>query len=123
MKAAAPLAPIAIPSPDRDSQWRIVGSGAVEHTSDGGASWQSQPIGVTTAIRAGAAPDARVCWLAGVAGVVLRTTDGATWTRIPFPEPVEIVAVHATDAGHATVSTADGRRFATSDGGVTWIQQ
>jgi photosystem II stability/assembly factor-like uncharacterized protein len=115
--------PLVNSSPDRASQWRIVGSGVVEHTSDGAATWQPQPIGVATAIRAGAAPDARVCWLVGAAGVVLRTTDGASWTRIPFPEPVELVAVHASDAVHAAVSTADGRRFATNNAGATWVQQ
>jgi hypothetical protein len=121
MKAAA-LAQIVIASPDRDSQWRIAG-GAVEHTADGGATWQAQPIGVATPMRAGAAPDARVCWLAGVAGVVLRTTDGNIWTRVPFPEAVDLVAIEATDASHAAVTTVDGRRFATSDGGAIWIRQ
>ena len=119
--AAAP-APIVIASPDRDSQWRIV-NGTVEHTADGGVTWQSQPIGVATPMRAGATPGARVCWLAGVAGVVLRTTDGTTWTRIPFPESADLVAIQATDASHATVTTATGGRFTTSDAGATWIRQ
>ena len=64
-------------------------------------------------VRAGAAPAARVCWLVGARGVVLLTTDGATWRRIAFPEPVDLVAVQAADAAHATVITATGRRFST----------
>jgi len=122
MKTAASPAPIVIASPDRQSLWRIVG-GAVEHSNDGGGAWQTQALGVATPMRAGAAPDARVCWLAGVAGVVLRTTDGATWTRIPFPEAADLAAIQATDASHAAVTTADGRRFATSDGGASWVRQ
>lgn len=114
--------PIVIASPDRHSEWRVVGS-AIEHTTDGRATWQAQSVPVTTPIRAGAAPDARVCWLVGAAGVVLRTTDGTTWTRIPFPEPADLIAVQAIDAAHASVTTADGRRFVTSDGGATWIRQ
>jgi len=121
MKAAAPV-PIVIASPDRDSQWRIVGA-AVEHTADGWGTWQAQTIGVATPMRAGSAPDARVCWLAGVGGVVLRTTDGNIWTRVPFPEAVDLVAIEATDASHAAATTVDGRRFATSDGGAIWIRQ
>ncbi len=121
MKEAASV-PVVIPSPDRASQWRIVG-GAVEHTADGGVTWQSQPIGIATPVRAGAAPAARVCWLAGMAGLVLRTTDGATWIRIAFPEPADLVAIQAADASHATVITATGQRFSTSDGGATWIRQ
>jgi len=123
MKAAAQApAPILIASPDRGSQWRIV-AGTVEHTADGGATWQPQPIGVATPMLAGAAPDARVCWVVGVAGAVVRTTDGTTWTRVPFPESVDLVAIHASDASHAAVTTAAGRRFTTSDGGMTWIAQ
>lgn len=120
-KAAAP-APVVIASPDRDSQWRIV-AGAVEHTTDGGQTWQPQAIGIATPVRAGAAPAGRVCWLAGEGGVVLRTTDGATWVRIAFPEPVDLVAVQAGDASHATVTAATGRRFRTDDGGLSWIRQ
>lgn len=116
----ASRAPIVITSPDRDSVWRIVG-GTVEHTADGGATWQPQPVGVATSIRAGAAPEARVCWLAGAAGVVLRTIDGTTWTRMTFPEPADLVAIQASDASHATVTDAAGRRFATNDGGATWM--
>jgi hypothetical protein len=119
-KAAAPAA-VVIASPDRDSEWRIV-SGTVEHTADGGATWQPQAIGVVTAMRAGAAPAARVCWVVGAAGVVLRTTDGTTWTRIPFPEPSDLVAIQASDASHVVVTTADGRRFTTSDAGATWVR-
>lgn len=119
---ASPPVPILIESPDRHSQWRIVGD-AVEHTEDGGATWQPQPIGVVSPVRAGAAPDARVCWIAGAGGVVLRTSDGTTWTRIPFPERADLVAVQASDASHAVVTTADGRRFATTDGGGTWTLQ
>jgi hypothetical protein len=115
-------APIVIPSPDPDLRWRIVG-GTVEHTTDGGATWQPQSIAVATPMRAGAAPGARVCWVVGVGGAVLRTTDGTTWARIPFPEPADLVAIQASDASHATVTMADGRRFATADGGATWVRQ
>ena len=121
MKAAA-SAPILIASPDRDSQWRIAGE-TVEHTVDGGATWQAQSIGVVMPIHAGAAPQARICWVVGAAGVVLRTVDGTTWTRIPFPDPADLVAIQASDALHATVTTAAGGRFTTSDGGRTWTRE
>lgn len=121
MKAATP-APRIIESPARDSQWRIV-DGAVEHTVDGGATWQAQALGVDVPVRAGVAPAARVCWLAGSRGVILLTTDGASWRRIGFPESVDLVAVEATDDAHATVTTATGRRFSTDDGGRTWSRR
>ena len=119
--ATAP-AVVMIASPKHDSQWRIIG-GTVEHTEDGGATWQSQSTGVVTKIRAGAATEASVCWLAGAEGVVLRTTDGTTWRRLPFPEAADLIAIQATDAAHAAVTSADGRRFTTADAGATWIRQ
>jgi len=121
MKAAESPVPVLVPSPDRESQWRIV-AGAVEHTTDGGLTWQPQAVGVATPISSGAAPAARVCWLAGARGVVLRTVDGGrTWTRIAFPDATDLVALLATDDAHATVTTAAGLRFRTSDGGATWV--
>jgi photosystem II stability/assembly factor-like uncharacterized protein len=111
-----------IASPARESQWRIV-NGAVEHTADGGATWQAQALGVDVPVRAGAAPAARVCWLAGARGLVLLTTDGVNWLRIGFPESVDLVAIQATDATHATVTTVAARSFSTSDGGKTWTSR
>ena len=71
---------------------------------------------------AGVAPSATVCWLVGRNGVVLLTTDGRTWRRLPFPEMTDLSAVRTVDAGGrvASVSTADGRTFVTTDAGVTW---
>jgi photosystem II stability/assembly factor-like uncharacterized protein len=109
-------------SPDRESQWRIV-NGAIEHTADGGRTWQAQPLGTLASIRAGSAPAARVCWLVGARGVVLLTTDGTTWQRIEFPDPVDLAAIQATDDTHATVTTATGRSYVTSDAGKTWTRQ
>jgi hypothetical protein len=51
---------------------------------------------------------------------VLLTTDGATFTRLPFPETVDLVAVTATSATTAEVTAADKRTFHTTDGGRTW---
>jgi photosystem II stability/assembly factor-like uncharacterized protein len=39
---------------------------------------------------------------------------------VSFSENADLVAVSATDASTATVTTADGRKFSTSDGGATW---
>jgi photosystem II stability/assembly factor-like uncharacterized protein len=118
-KPAQSPAQTIIASPDRDWQWRIV-DGEVEQTHDAGRTWQPPALGATHAVRAGAAPAAHVCWLVGARGVVLLTTDGTTWRRIAFPEPLDLVAVQAGDAARATVTTATARRYATTDGGQTW---
>ena len=70
---------------------------------------------------AGIAPSSNVCWLVGWRGVVLKTTDGGqTWTRVAFPEEINLMAVVADDDKVATVTAAGGRQLHTTDGGNTW---
>ncbi len=85
-----------------------------------GASWDALPTDITAQLTASAAPSESVCWVVGRGGVVMQTTDGRTWRRVAFPEITDLSAVRATDARTASVTTADGRMFSTSDGGVTW---
>src|SRR5204862_4377783 len=120
--AASRTSPVEILSPDRSSRWRLGAAGAVQYSSDGGATWLALPTGASTDLTAGASPSASVCWLVGRAGTVLLSTDGRRWQRVTFPEAVDLTAVSATDARTATVTTADGRRFSTADGGLTWRQ-
>jgi hypothetical protein len=61
-----------------------------------------------------------VTWQVGRQGLVRVTTDGVTFTRVPFPEAVDLVAVTASSPTAATVTASDGRRFETRDGGKTW---
>jgi len=71
-------------------------------------------------VTARSTPSPNVIWLVGRAGLVQLATDGRTLLRVPFPEAVDLTAVTATDERHAIVTTADGRRFETADGGRTW---
>jgi hypothetical protein len=109
-----------IVSPDPMSRWRTGAPGVVYRTTDGGATWIRQETGSAPNIIAGSSPSRDVCWLVGRAGAVLLSGDGATWQPRPFPEKVDLVAVAAIDAKTATVTTSDGRRFSTLDGGATW---
>lgn len=109
-----------IVSSSPNSVWRIAANGAVEHSSDQGSTWAVQSTGVTARLTAGASPAPSICWLVGPQGIVLLTTDARSWRRIAFPEAVDLVSVRAPDDKTATVSTADGRAFSTTDGGQTW---
>ncbi len=101
-------------------RWRIIDGGAVQHTSDSGATWQTQQTGATETLTAGSSPSPSVCWLVGPAGTVVISTDNRSWRRVVFPEAVPLIGVKATDDLTATVTAADGSTFATIDGGATW---
>jgi photosynthesis system II assembly factor YCF48-like protein len=109
-----------IQTPDANVQYRIQGPGVVERSKDGGATWQGQRVKANAEILAGAAPSVNVCWLVGRGGVILMTSDGKKWKRIPSPAVVDFVEVTASDASFATVAAADGRKFSTQNGGMTW---
>jgi hypothetical protein len=112
--------PALIPSPNPNIRWQIVPGGGVQRSIDGGSTWQAQSTGVGVTLTAGAAPSPTICWLVGPGGIVLLSTDGRSWKRVAFPEATDLSSVRATDDKNATVTTADGRLFSTTDGGVTW---
>ena len=91
------------------------------HSADSGTTWEAAPAPSITELTAGSAPSTSVCWVVGRGGVVLVTTDGRTWRRVAFPEATDLTAVRARDGRSASVTTADGRPFSTTDGGVTWV--
>ena len=109
-----------VAAPGGSVLWRFGAGGRISRSADAGDTWQDQVSGVTADLIAGAAPSAAVCWAVGTAGTVLLTTDGERWERRPFPEAVDLVAVAASNTRAATVTTRDGRRFSTSDSGLTW---
>jgi len=89
--------------------------------------WKLSDTGVTARLRGLAPVDDRVAWVAGSAGTILRTVDGArTWQRVDPPGAAELQFrdIEAFDAEHAvalTIGEGDqSRLYATADGGRTW---
>jgi len=105
----------------------------------GAAGWSSRPrrpslepqsSGTTVVLQAVSAPSARVAWVSGHGGVVLRTTDGgAHWTRVPAPggDSLQFRDVHAVDSAVAWLLAAGpgarSRIYHTRDGGQAWTAQ
>lgn len=115
--------PTVIASPDPSVRWQFAGP-VVERSTDAGVTWISQATGSPAVLSAGASPSPTVCWIVGQAGTILLTTDGATWSRLDFPDPkADLVAIAARDGGSATVTASDGRTYRTDDGGKTWRVQ
>lgn len=105
------------------ARWRILPTGRVERSTDGGASWISMAIDPPAPLTGGAAASSTICWLIGHGGVILRAVDGVHFERLKFSENVDLVSIRSTGAAQATVTTADGRVFVTTDGGLTWRLQ
>jgi hypothetical protein len=101
------------------NRWRISGT-TLERSTNGGSTWNAIATGVASELTAVSSPSNMVCWVVGRQGVVLRTTDGQSFSRVPFPETADLSAVHATDAQTVTVTASDGRAVTTADGGATW---
>jgi len=115
--------PVEIASPNASTRWRIVGGSQVERSTNAGADWQATtPLPATGVLTTGMSPSASVCWIVGRAGIVLVTSDGLRFTRVAFPEPIDLVSVTATDDRHATVMSAGGRMFRTEDQGANWTR-
>lgn len=100
------------------SPWRVV-DGAVERTRDEGRSWQRVVTPAGVRVVAVASPGDDICW-AIAADAVLRTIDGTTWRRTAPPTAERLVSIVATSAAGASIVTASGARFVTTDGGATW---
>lgn len=110
-------------APGGDVRWRLGAGGHLARLSDAGRTWHVQDSGVTADLLAGAAPSPATCWVVGAAGTVLLTSDGERWERRPFPLAVDLTAVEASSAREATITTRDGQRFETLDGGLTWSRK
>jgi hypothetical protein len=114
--------PLQIVSPDSNSRWRATPAG-IERSEDGGRIWIPVRLAGKEEVLAGASPGRLVAWLVGRSGLVLLTTDGANFTRLPFPESVDLVAVSSPEPRIATVTTADGRVYRTENAGRSWSLQ
>jgi hypothetical protein len=100
--------------------WRILSTDVIERSIDK-LTWEAVAIDpAVQGLAGGAAPSATVCWIIGRAGLVLRTTDGKEFRRVTPPAPADLVSITAQDALRASVTTAGGQTFTTTDGGKSW---
>jgi hypothetical protein len=120
MTAKAAAAANIVYSPDRSVTWRFGNAGTIARWTSA-TGWVAQPSGVTTNLLAASAPSNDVGWMAGKSGTIIRTLDGgAHWQLITPPSRKNFVAITSTDSNNASIVGADGARFSTRDGGVTW---
>jgi hypothetical protein len=117
------LAGFVVLTPDSNVQWMVSDSGSIGRSEDAGKTWEYESLETHDHFIGGSAPTVKICWLVGEHGAILRTTDGETWTTVRPPVVSNFegfAGIEATDESSATVTTADGRKFSTTDGGKTW---
>ncbi len=115
------LMKLQIQTPDPKILWMVASPGLIEKSEDGGTTWKPEYSYTRALLLAGAAPTVKICWVVGANGTILRTTNGSHWKTITPPVEANFVRVEAADALTATVTTMDGRKFSTVDGGKSWI--
>ena len=109
-----------ISSPDGSVLWRFGNDGAI-FRSGNSSPWLAMHSGVTADLLAASAPSNDVCWMTGKSGTIVRTLDGgAHWQTLKPPSRDDFTTIGANDSNNATVIAANGKRFITHDGGVSW---
>jgi Photosynthesis system II assembly factor YCF48 len=112
-----------VESPDSLATWVIGPGGSIVKRTHSGRTF-TQTSGVNVELLAASAPSPKDCWIVGRKGTVLRTRDGGRyWENVLSPTTADIVHVRAADAHNAVIRTAEGKSYATTDGGATWNLQ
>ena len=119
LDADSPLVEIVSANPSM--RWRII-IGGVEYSTTGGKQWRRAELKPPGEVTIGHSPSPAVLWLVGPNGAIYLTTNGSTFTRVPFSETADLVSVEAVNDREAAVTTIDGRTFRTTDRGVNWVR-
>jgi photosystem II stability/assembly factor-like uncharacterized protein len=104
------------------TRWRVVGTGQVERSTNGGARWEPATLPESATLTGGSSPSPTICWLVGRTGAIYVTTDGLRFNKVPFQDRTDFVSIQAQDGRRATVVTHRGRTFRTEDQGATWLR-
>jgi photosystem II stability/assembly factor-like uncharacterized protein len=104
------------------TRWRVIGTGRVERTTNGGAQWAPATLPESATLTGGSSPAPSICWLVGRTGAIYVTTDGLRFIKVPFETRTDFISIQALDARRATVTTSDGRTMRTEDQGATWFR-
>ncbi len=128
---AAGELPVQVKTPSGKFLWRAGKGGNIQRSLDTGHTWILQTSPSQEEWLAGAAVSDKICWMAGRNGAIARTTDGEHWKKIA-PPPVaadasgklpDWIGITAAGAREATITASDQRRYATQNGGKTWLVQ
>jgi hypothetical protein len=96
------------------------GGGRIERSVDAGVTWRAEYSGATDDLLVGTCPSAEGCWFGGEGGRILQREISGQWSERQAPGGTAVVRIDAENTLRATVTTREGRRFVTADGGRSW---
>ncbi|MFC1558668.1 WD40/YVTN/BNR-like repeat-containing protein, partial [candidate division KSB1 bacterium] len=104
--------------------WVVSWSGAILHTTNGGANWSAQTSGTYAPFYGVHFTDSNTGWAVGGNGTILHTTDGGTnWSTQTSGTSEYLFDVHFADANTGWVVGHRGTILHTTDGGINWSTQ
>jgi len=119
--------PAALPTPAAAATARPANASGQHQHPSGDLSWRLLPTGSTSHFRGLSAVSAKVAWVGGYDGTILRTADGGRhWLDVSpaGADTLQFRDIQAFDARHAVAMAAgtgtDSALYATSDGGRHW---
>lgn len=118
-RAKSVAGPLVLSAPDATLQCRVTDN-VLQVSLDGGLHWEVTSVQPAARVLTGIVLAPAIAWIAGERGMVLVTDDGRRWRPSPLPESVDVVRITATSLFAAEVTTREGARYATLDGGRSW---
>jgi photosystem II stability/assembly factor-like uncharacterized protein len=104
--------------------WACGELGAIQTTSDGGATWRMLLTGSLRIFYDVTAVDEKQVWVAGAAGIVLHTVDGGqNWHEQLSGVTQALRAIRFVDAKLGWAAGANGAILSTTNGGNRWQKQ
>lgn len=106
---------------DAKQGWVVGAFGTIARTTDGGATWQTQPSKTTQQLYDIDFVDAQHGWTVGRQGLILRTNDGgATWNQQTSGTDQHLFGVDFVDDQYGVAVGDFGVILVTRDGGQHW---
>jgi len=113
---------VLVASPNHLVSWLVGPGGDIVRIDSTGNSLSRAP-GVAADLTAGSALSSQLCWVVGMRGTIVRTTNGRDWERVKSPTTRDLYNIEAHSADSATIYALDGTVFSTSDAGRTWTKK
>jgi photosystem II stability/assembly factor-like uncharacterized protein len=106
---------------DKALGWAVGVTGTVIHTSDSGATWQTQTSNVTNTLYWVIFPSPQNGWAVGTGGTIIATTDGGTtWNQQTSNTTLPLYSAAFVNAQRGWIVGDSGIALETTNGGQTW---